>query len=94
MTEQALVYLPSERAQRGDAEVTVEFRRIDDGRLVVLAYTSLDALVDGCGDRQPWVSLPAESIGEIVQASGADEVLWNQALPAEQRRESSAGGNA
>ncbi|WP_146239985.1 SAV_915 family protein [Prauserella flavalba] len=81
------VYLPSERVQQGDAEATVELRRLEDGRLVVLAYTSLQALVEGCGERQPWLSVRGEYLEQIVTGSGAAEVLWNAVLPDEQRQD-------
>ncbi|MCI2423462.1 hypothetical protein MOQ72_39230 [Saccharopolyspora sp. K220] len=74
-----------------DKDATVELRRLEDGRLAVLAYTSLEALVHSCGDLQPWASLPADKVAEIQQRSGADLVLWDAELPADQRRD--AGGN-
>lgn len=84
-------FLPSERAYRGDTEVTVELRRTNDDRLAVLAYSSLESLVAGCGEGQPWVSLPERSVGTVVQESGADLVLWDPVLPDEQRRDEPEG---
>lgn len=90
-----LVFLPSERVHRGDMEAAVEFRRTEDGQLVVLAYTSVRALVEACGEKQPWVALPSVYLEQIVAESGADSVLWNAELPDEQRREepSESGGS-
>lgn len=83
-----LVFLPSsERVHRGDMEAAVEFRRTEDGQLVVLAYTSVRALVEACGEKQPWVALPSAHLEQVVADSGADSVLWNAALPEEQRRD-------
>jgi hypothetical protein len=82
-----LAFLPSERVHRGDMEAAVEFRRTEDGRLVVLAYTSVRALVEACGEKQPWVATPSAHLEQICTESGADAVLWNIALPAEQRRD-------
>lgn len=81
-------YVPCERVLRGDTEVTVELRRLQDGRTAVLAYTSLDALVESCGDLQPWVSLPSDEVHEIQQRSGAEVLLWDAALPSDQRNDS------
>lgn len=86
-TEPVLVYLPSEQLGKDDTHATIEFRRIDDGRLAVLAYTSLETLVNGCGEHQPWVQLSNDKIDGIVTESGADVVLWDAELPAEQRRD-------
>lgn len=86
------VYLPSERVHHGDEEATVELRRLEDGRLVVLAYTSLESLVEGCGERQPWLSVRSDYLQQIVADSGATEVLWNAVLPDDQRQDAQAGG--
>lgn|SRR5690606_7672775 len=86
------VFVPlAERLLSRDRDVTVELRRLEDGRLAVLAYSSLDSLVASCGDLQPWASLPADKIAEIQQCSGADLVLWDAALPEDQRRDSTGG---
>lgn len=86
-TEPTLVFLPSERYREGDEHATIEFRRTTDGRLAVLAYTSLEALVGSCGQQQPWVQLSSAKIDGIVADSGADMVLWDAELPPEQRRD-------
>ncbi|MBE9376399.1 hypothetical protein IQ251_18260 [Saccharopolyspora sp. HNM0983] len=83
-----VVYVPCERVLRGDTEVTVELRQLEDGRTAVLAYTSLDALVENCGDLQPWASLPSDKVQHIQESSGAEVLLWDAALPAEQRKDS------
>lgn len=90
--QEEVVYLPSERVQRGDQEATVELRRLEDGRLVVLAYTSLEALVEGCGERQPWLSVRSPYLEQIVADSWASEVLWNAVLPDDQRQDAPAAG--
>lgn len=66
-------------------EAVLELRHTDQGELAVLAYGSLDALVDGCGPAQPWICLPAERLDELVGRSGADGVLWEPELSEEQR---------
>ncbi|MCP2236824.1 SAV_915 family protein [Prauserella halophila] len=81
------VYLPSERVHYGDEEATVELRRLEDERLVLLAFTSLEALVEGCGEGQPWLSVRSDYLNRIVTDSGATEVLWNAVLPDDQRQE-------
>lgn len=82
-----LAYVPSQRLNPGDTEVTVEFRWTTDSRLAVLAYSSLESLVECCGGRQPWVSLPVDRVDEIASESQADVVLWDAGLPAEERRD-------
>lgn len=90
--ESAFVPL-AERFLSRDKDVTVELRRLEDGRLAVLAFSSLEALVVGCGDLQPWASLPADKVAEIQQHSGADLVLWDAVLPDDQRNDSAGETN-
>lgn len=83
-----VVYVPTERVLRGATEVTVELRRLEDGRTAVVAYTSLESLVSNCGDLQPWASLASDKVGEIQEQSGAEVVLWDVALPDDERKDS------
>jgi hypothetical protein len=79
-------YIPCARVTRGDSDVMVELRDTTDGHRALLTFTSLQQLVDGCGDGQPWVAVKGEQIEDIKARSGADVVLWDAALPAEERR--------
>lgn len=79
------VFVPSRRLQRGDTEATLELRRTEDGQLAILAYSSLELLVDGCGEGQPWVAVPRERVAGLLSLSAADVVLWDVALSQEQR---------
>jgi hypothetical protein len=81
----SLAYIPSQRARQGDAEVVLELRNTEDGQVAVLAYSSLELLVAGCGEAQPWVAIPVDRVEHLPGLAGADVVLWNLALPAELR---------
>ncbi|GAB3549135.1 hypothetical protein J2S53_004145 [Actinopolyspora lacussalsi] len=85
--EPTTAYLPSKRVLKQDTEVTLDLRRLADGRLAVLAYSSLDSLVACCGELQPWASLPMDKVEEIQRRSGADLVIWDALLPDEQRND-------
>lgn len=86
------VYVPLEKRKlEGDREMTISMRQLEDKRLAVLAYTSLKALVAACGDLQPWAQMRSDSVNEIQVRSGADLVLWDEALPPEQRSDSDQG---
>ncbi|MGW3470204.1 SAV_915 family protein [Saccharopolyspora sp. NPDC000995] len=82
----ATVYLPAERVNKGDKDVTLELRDTADGHRALLAFTSMKQLVDGCGDGQPWVAVQGEQVEDIKSRSGADVVVWDAALPPEERR--------
>jgi hypothetical protein len=60
----------------------------------VLAYSSLEQLVWCCGDRQPWVAFRTERIDALPSVTGADVLLWDEALPAGQRMEVGDGDSA
>ncbi|MQA86712.1 MAG: hypothetical protein GEV03_19285 [Streptosporangiales bacterium] len=63
----------------------LELRNIDDGRVAMLAFSSLEQLVEGCGEEQPWVAVPMDRVDELQRLSGADLVLWNVPLSPELR---------
>jgi hypothetical protein len=50
-----MLYLPCDGFRSVDEELSVDFRRMRDGRLALLAYTALDRLVNCCGqDHRGW----------------------------------------
>lgn len=91
--EPTVAFLPSEPKHQDDAEVTLELRRTNDDQLAVLAYSSLESLVAGCGERQPWVALPMDSVDTVATESGAGLVLWDAGLPEDERRDATNGGD-
>ncbi|WP_092531534.1 SAV_915 family protein [Amycolatopsis arida] len=71
-----VLYTPTAAPLRG-AEAALVLRELADGRRAMLVFTSLDRLVDGCGDEQPWLALRAEAIEEFRYLAQADTVLWD-----------------
>lgn len=82
----ARVYVPSEPLTDRDAEVTLDLRDTTEGYRAMLVFTSLKELVESCGDGQPWIQVPGHRIEELRERSGADVILWDAALPVEERR--------
>ncbi|HEX6469899.1 MAG TPA: SAV_915 family protein [Streptosporangiaceae bacterium] len=83
-----IAYIPSARFRPGDASVRFEVRPLDDGRSALLVYSSLELLVAGCGQAQPWVAVrPADPDGleGLARRCGADVALWDVNLPADGR---------
>jgi len=74
-----VLYIPTAAPMRGD-DVTFALRRLADGRHAMLVFTSLDRLVEGCGDAQPWVSIRAEAVREFQYVADADTVIWDPVL--------------
>ncbi|WP_020495294.1 SAV_915 family protein [Sciscionella marina] len=75
--------MASRRPTSPDDEVVLELRRIDQGRLAVMAYSSLDALVECCGGQQPWVATTPAELDDWVRRSEADGFLWDAEIPEE-----------
>lgn len=78
-----LIYVPCRRVHEGDQDAYLELRPLEDGRVAMLAYSSLDHLVAGCGAAQPWLAVPPRYVSECESRSGADVVVWDTELPAE-----------
>jgi hypothetical protein len=83
--EPVLVYVPTRSILGSDDRICPELRRTQDGRLALLAYTSLTQLVDGCGADQPWVRVPVDWFEQIQAECRYDTIALNVALPAESR---------
>ncbi|HEU4674821.1 MAG TPA: SAV_915 family protein [Motilibacteraceae bacterium] len=47
-----------------------------DGRRAVLAYTSLDDLLAGCGPQATWVQLTALGLHRLVQERDEVDTVW------------------
>jgi type III secretion system (T3SS) SseB-like protein len=85
-----MLYLPVADCADGRDELSIDFRRMRDGRTALVAYTALDRLVDGCGPAQPWVLLPTADLTAIEERSPYDVILLDVAIPDHMRR--TAGG--
>jgi hypothetical protein len=83
-----MLYLPCDGFRSGDEELSVDFRRMRDGRLALLAYTALDRLVNCCGQDQPWVVVPASVLDDLDQHQPYDVILLDVEVPTELRRKS------
>ncbi len=76
-----MVFVPTEPMPVGAREAKLQLRRMEDGRLAVLAFTSLDLLVAGCGPQQGWMAAPAEQLLELQPLVGFDLIALNVDLP-------------
>lgn len=83
--QSGVAYVPSQRLRRGDEQATLELRNTEDGLVAMLAFTSLERLVEGCGEKQPWVAVPLERVDTLRQMAGADVTLWDVTVPPEVR---------
>ncbi|QWF76936.1 hypothetical protein HUW46_00316 [Amycolatopsis sp. CA-230715] len=75
-----MVWTPTAHAMRGDEVPALVLRELDDGRRVMLVYSSAEAFAQGCGTAQPYVTVVAGAIQALQHAAGADDVLWDAIL--------------
>lgn len=82
----SVVYLPTgphdgDRTHQAD----VELRRTPDGRLALLAYTSVDRVVECCGPHQPWIRVQSDDLPKLHRSHPYDLILLDEEIPAELR---------
>ncbi|MDG3009193.1 SseB family protein [Rhodococcus sp. D2-41] len=81
----AAVFVPAEPIGEGDAQARVQMRTLSDGRLALLAYTSLPLLVAGCGSDQGWMGIPQAWVESLRVQVGAEGIAYDVALPPQSR---------
>lgn len=64
------------------------------GELVAVAFTTLDALVAALGECQPWITLPAGRLAELVSRGGLARMSINPVRPGPHARPRPAGHSA
>jgi hypothetical protein len=84
-SESGLLYVPSRRVCEGQQVVHLELQPDHAGRLMMLAFTSPEALAERCGPHQPWVAVARDDIDLVAEQAGALGVLLNPVLSEESR---------
>jgi hypothetical protein len=80
-TCEPFVYVPSKPFRPGDSEAQLELQPLTTGHRALIAYTSQQALLDGCGPKQYFVRFPSSRLQEAMRQCGADRVLIDTTLP-------------
>lgn len=81
------LFTPTARPVAGE-DATLVLRELDDGsgRHAMLVYQSLEALIQGCGEQQPWMGFRLTHLHDLQHLAGADVVLWDADLAPEDRQ--------
>lgn len=87
-----VVYVPAAQVGPDAGEARVRLLTLSDGRQVLPAYTSLDRLIDACGDDQPWILVPATTVDEQRERIGFDVAVLDAELPEEMRSRTMRAG--
>lgn len=77
----AQLYVPTEPLPEGAKHFQVELRTLDDGRRVLMVYSSPAALVEAFGDDQDWVRLRTDDLPDVQLYTGFDAVLLDATRP-------------
>lgn len=83
----AEVFVLCSRASPYDQEVQLELRHTTENALALMTYTSLERLVEGCGDQQPWISVPSAEVQQLAEQVAAQVILQDVPLPDDQRQD-------
>lgn len=82
-----VLYVPCIDHVEAIEDAQFSYRETRDGRLVFLAYTSLDRLHDGLGDAQPWVLMPLAAINAQYVHRSWDLLMLDLNVPPTRRPE-------
>ncbi|MGW0890461.1 SAV_915 family protein [Saccharopolyspora sp. NPDC002578] len=82
------VFVPTGSEPDEDGHAEIQLRRTDEDELALPVFTSVEMLVTCCGEDQPWVAFSAESLPDLLAATGADGIAQDVEL-----RQLSAGGS-
>lgn len=77
----AHVYVPSRPFEAGQEQALLELQPMPGDRLALMAYSSQESLIAGCGQEQPWVVLPAGLVSEARRQAGAHIICLDTPLP-------------
>ena len=67
-----VLYVPVD--ERADGELGFSLAHMFDQTTVLLAYTSLDRLLDGLGERQRWGVLETKRLPEVQEQTNFDKI--------------------
>ena len=74
-----LLCIPAHPAM-GPIEAAVELRRLSNGAVVAIGFSSPRRLVASLGPSQPWIGLPALLFSALADALQVDQVLIDPVL--------------
>lgn len=75
------VYVPTTSTAPDEGRAELALRYTTNGELALLVYSSLDVLVQCCGEHQPWIAVPTTHVSGIATTAEAEAVLVDTAIP-------------
>lgn len=86
-SDSGAVFIPSEPMTPEDQQANLELRETTEGALALVSFTSLEQLVEGCGEQQAWISIPEAEVQQLAAQVGAQVILQDVPLPDQQRKD-------
>ncbi|MFI7121959.1 SAV_915 family protein [Amycolatopsis sp. NPDC049868] len=80
-----VVWVPTRPVRQGDQLVAAELHCREPGRPLLLAYSSLEALVNGCGPYQAAAAIHVDRLDDVASQAGACGVALNVSLTEDSR---------
>lgn len=74
------VYIPSRPFREGQQRAELELQLDRSGRRLLLAFSSAEALAEGCCPYQSWVAIDVARLSAVADEVGADRVVFNPSL--------------
>lgn len=81
-----VVWTPTASSWRDGENLRLMLRLLDQDERVLLVFSSLERLAEGCGLDQPYVRVRTEGLEQLRYQTGADRILWDAVLAAEIRQ--------
>lgn len=80
-----VLFLPTGAPVPGEsgtsAEASIELRNTPDGSIALVAFSSLEQLVECCGEKQHWVRVSTEHLPKLHAHKPYDLIMLDSPLP-------------
>lgn len=77
------LFLPTAKKPKNFGSAEIELRKTADGKMALVAFSSVQRLVECCGPHQPWALIKSEHLGNVYRAQPYDMILLDSDLPKE-----------
>jgi hypothetical protein len=77
--------LPTAKKPKNFGTAEIELRRTADGKIALMAFSSVQRLVECLGPYQPWALVKSEHLPKIYQTQPYDMIVLDSDLPEELR---------
>jgi hypothetical protein len=84
------LYLPTGTPEADGSGASIELRLTPEGKTALIAFSSLDKLIECCGEHQPWLLVRTENLGTVHRGHPYDLIVLDTPLPVPLRHTSAS----